>query len=223
MDDPDWIKNLERWQTLISGVSALYAAVVGAYFLNRQTQQAAKIEADRLARNLAAVRSTLPFLLSTIHSNMKEVASELMRLHDDGTQSASEAAREAFKNVDVPQPIISGLQKFIEAESRSDIVSVVSEMLSEFQILSARIQSIKIDEHMLILKINTENYIAQCAKIVALASLLFPYARRERDVVVVEDFANELRVAAHVLHIDENLYEKTFDYIRDMKMFRGMN
>ena len=53
----DWGAFIDQWQTLISGVLAITAALIGAVLLYHQTRQVREFELHRLGRRHAAAWS----------------------------------------------------------------------------------------------------------------------------------------------------------------------
>lgn len=76
----DWVSFADHWQTLISGILAILAALSGAGLVYYQTRQTRAVEEDRLQRRHAAARSTLPLVLSSIMNYARQVAAGMRQL-----------------------------------------------------------------------------------------------------------------------------------------------
>lgn len=197
------IDGAKGWQDLIGALVALFAAFLGARYLDRQTRQAARIEADRKERARAAVRAALPLWLSAICEYANDMASGLRPLALAPGESVPRAMLVSFSPV-LPAPeLINNLQKTIESETNMNVVRAISEALSEIQVLNARTRDIsKPATSLIVTKSNIETYLLQAAKLYAIASSLFPYARRQSEEVEAVVGLAELHVALRVLDLD---------------------
>ena len=209
MTDPLWLANLERWQTLIGALVALFAALLGALYLDRQTQQAARIETERRDRARAAVRAALPLWLSAICDYAKSVSGGLRPLARASGEAVPSELLLAYSPVSPSPELIDNLQKTIESESNIHVIRVISEIMSELQVLNSRTKDFpNAPPSLLVTKSNIEVYLLQAAKIYALASSIFSYARREVEEVDAVVTGDQLRVALRVLDLDGHEFSR---------------
>ena len=75
---------LNRYQTLIGGGAALYAAWYAGRWVRRQIQHAREVEADRLARESYAARAVLPLALSSVSNYASDCLRALRGLTSPG-------------------------------------------------------------------------------------------------------------------------------------------
>lgn len=197
------VDGLKDWQDLVGALVALFAAFLGVRYLDRQTRQAAQIEAARMERARAAARATLPLWISQVCAHAKEVADGLRPLMHAPGEAVPRSLRAEYSPAQIAPEIIDKLQDFVECDAEVGAVVVVSEILSEMQVLQSRIRSIcQKDQSFIVTRSNIEVYAFQAAKIYALASCLFPYARREVETVDAMLTADRLHVALRVLDLD---------------------
>lgn len=219
----DWIACAEKWQTLISGLLAIFAALIGAFFVYHQTCQTRNFELDRLNRRHAAARSTMPLLLSNIVGYSRTVGRDLRRLYLEGR--GADIRREALINWEIPQVPkgeIAALASVIEAAS-NDVAQVIADLLGRLQVQSSRLNSLKADitgdtaVGRKFLKSELEEYILDIADIHARCEILFAYARREAEKVQpVPLVADKLRALFLM-----GFHEHDFDNLRSSVERRG--
>lgn len=185
----DWGAFIDQWQTLISGVLAITAALIGAVLLYHQTRQVREFELHRLGRRHAAARSTLPLVLSSIMEYAQTIGRDLRRLFlaAQGDHVQREALI-AWEVPPVPQGETAALAGVIEAAS-IDVGDAIADLIGNLQVQAGRLRRLHADvaagtaDRRHIPKSEIEEYIQDIADIYARCELLFDYARREADMV----------------------------------------
>lgn len=210
----NWVK---EWETLISGILAIFAAIIGAIYLERQVSQADNHEKERVRKRYLASRATMPLALSKLISYANSSSSAMRSLHK---QCRGEAIRDRDNIVlpefpSIPDGSVSMLRDMIEA-SGNDLGVWIAGIISRIQVQNARILSIYDDlsdpeiNSRVITKYNIEEYIIDSAKIYATVEALFEFARMESDVIpsTVEwtDIRKALRLMGFYKEEFPNLY-----------------
>lgn len=219
----DWLTLAETWQTLISGLLAIVAAIIGAAFVYHQTRQARAFERDRLIRRHAAARSTLPLVLSNIMEYARTVGRDLHALHLGGADD--HVGRDALIEWSIPplpRDETRSLAEVIEAAS-NDVADVIADLLGKLQVQAVRIRGLQADVaagtagRRNILKSEIEEYIQDVAEIHARCELLLDYARREADAVQQFPTAKDKLRALFLM----GYHERAFDRLKATVQRRG--
>ena len=136
----EWVRLADHWQTLISGILAIIAALFGAGLVYHQTRQTRAIEEDRLQRRHAAARSTLPLVLSSIMNYARQVGAGMRQLYL--SSAGNHVDRDRLVDWDipaVPPGETAALANVIEAAS-NDTADVIADLLGHLQVQSGRIR-----------------------------------------------------------------------------------
>lgn len=207
---------LNRYQTLVSGLFALGAALIGAVFLYKQISLADRQEAERIKRKHAAARSMLPLALGQICRSSEENAQAIRAtiVHIRRYKIAPVGVIKA-KNQKIDGYSLQILSEFIEFMPHSES-HVIFKIVSQIQLYEARLSRIlvKLDQ----LRSDHIDDLMQCAAdcvlIYCYASSIIGYARRETEEISDPNSLNEyLFMAAHVmgfLEEDIEMLEKHF-------------
>jgi hypothetical protein len=138
-----WVKLcklLYNWQTLISGLLALGAAIAGIVYLHRQIRQTEELEGKRRAKKLAAIRAVGPLALSAIGEYAKQCTNVLKALHVQcGTGLALPSSSVALP--DVPNETITLFSDFIEY-SDDDEADLIEELMRDIQVQQSRLRGL---------------------------------------------------------------------------------
>ncbi len=200
----DWVHNFDGclydWQTLLSGVLAVAAAVLGAIFLSRQIQQTEALNNAALQRRHNASRSVLPLALSGISGLLQSMAStiaeEIERINepsdvgDDGTFAIMRLPRSKFDPLGLSPEHLAAVRDFVETLTRPSEVRHVAELTAQLQVLQARYNDFDFSQvcvadrlHALLLNV---------AVVGALNDAIFNYARAvdEGEFGIVGRLAN---------------------------------
>lgn len=148
---PDWSAIVGRWlydwQTLISGVLAIVAALASIWMLHRQISQAETFRRDELSRRHAAARVALPISIAAVSSMVSEivanVAAAIESLDDPDFETAfNDAARDKLEpelvRVSLNPSVLGSFQGFVETLHNEYEVKHIAELISSIQILLAR-------------------------------------------------------------------------------------
>ena len=175
---------LYDWQTLISGVLALCAAIWAGYLLNKQVRQSERLAENERARKFLAARCRMPFLITEIATYCDLVSMNLAtQLRPDLHKAVKKTwAERSFPPL--PHEAIAQFTTAIEFSDDSCFIALVSNMIAELQVLSSRVVDIQPEDKMLIggSASNAEIYLIQCAKISAMAFSLYRFARQKVDI-----------------------------------------
>ncbi len=207
---------VHSWQDLIAGGLAVLAAIGGAILLNRQIRQTEKHEQSRLSRRFNAARATLPLTLSGLCAYATSMMGELSQIRSVFNHVGDNQMPPRFNPPAPPVELVSSLQEVIEATDRDNVVDVISEIIGEMQVLSGRVAMLH-DEtqnrRVVGLAQNVDEYMLQAARIYALASSLFEFARREDETGPTEvSWENELS-GLNLMHIRDDQFPDLFRII----------
>ncbi|WP_157573097.1 hypothetical protein [Novosphingobium sp. AAP83] len=205
----DWINDFSQclfeWQTLVGGILAILAAVIGTLLLHSQIRQSERHETERRGRKFLAARATLPLALSEITGFSRTMIVELISLHNQLTHPSSMAP--VFEPPTIPNGLIAALQAFIEATFDTALVDCVCELINEIQVLVARTESLQREEQLLGVTQNIEEYVVQSARLHVIAGSLFPFSRgRESSIPSTVPWSD----AYSYLSMQHDLYESDF-------------
>ena len=174
----DWF---DHWQTMLAGAAALLAGAASVYYLRKQINDAAALETGRRARRLAAARARLPLLLSDTSDYASQAIGLLKSYLDAASQpAAATAALSTNPLPTLPDPAILALAAAIEATDDSEFAIYIAEMISQMQVLNARLRALPAEARALG-EIGIQSYLMNAAKVHGYASGLFDFARREAD------------------------------------------
>jgi hypothetical protein len=181
----DWMADLSlclfEWQTLIGGVLAISAAILGAILLWIQIKQAERHESQRRSRKFAANRATLPLTLSEITKYARTSIAEMKSLHDQISFPSSMVLQ--FDPPNFKESSILSLRDFIDYSIYISVNDCLSEIIREVQILSSRMSDINLERDRSILRIEIEEYIVQAGRLNLITGILFPFARSTEDAL----------------------------------------
>lgn len=200
------------WQSLIGGILAIVAAFVGAWLLYKQIRQVERHENERRNRRIAAVRATLPLILSGICQFAREMINELSSARTQLGNGTTIPTSSSFSPPPVPTAFVAALQDMIEATGDTAIVDLLSEIIGEIQVLSARAGSLIDVRSRGIMGVgsNLDEYLVQAARLHALAGGLFEYARRRDEDAPSAIAWDRVASALHASHVDDHTHPGAF-------------
>lgn len=176
---------LYHWQTLVSGMLALGAALWAGRLLSEQVRQADAFRKDEAVRRHDAARLTLPLTLATIHELVQgavdEIATQLEMDGPDGFGQAFDAAAggdsfpSRFTPVSLSDRVSDSLREFVASLSRRSDVRHVAELVASLQIFLARFNGF--DLKAAGRKSSLESLLLDAAKLRLLIDKMYNYAR----------------------------------------------
>jgi hypothetical protein len=138
------IENIKEFQTLISGVLAIIAALMGGLFVWYQSRSTMREEDRKRRAKFDAVRATLRHSLSDLSDWAETNIATLNRLFlADGS---AEKFSDAYSNIEwkaVPSKTILHFQELIEFGANDNLHKYLLNMLDQVQIIQARLRGIK--------------------------------------------------------------------------------
>lgn len=225
-----WASWLYDWQALGGSLIAVGAAIYGVRKVQEQirvakvqTDQTERIaarqlevserhEAERLRRRYIAARATLPATLSGFMDFAQIAADGIDHIYDEvAAGHHHEANRPPVSYHAPPEPthLISAIERMIEASNDPALADRLAELLSNAQVLHARVRGIARDlsnKNLLGLALTLEIYIASAAEIYAEADSLIAYARRETDDVPARPTAADVKRALTLMSFYSDRY-----------------
>ena len=200
---------LYDWQTLLSGMLALGAAFLAASQIRKQIVQVEKHETERRTRKFNAVRATLPLALSGICSFSKNMLTELSQVRSAISHLGSVPVPKSFNPPSPPSELVSALQDMVEATAQTNVIAAISEIISEIQTLSSRVDGLSDNAQIrqaIGMDRNIDEYIIQTARMYALAEALFDFARRKDEFGPKELPWDRVYSALHFTNIEDHQF-----------------
>ena len=176
---------LYDWQTLLSGLLALGAALWAGSLIRSQIAQADQFHRNEVKRSHNAARVALPMALSEVSRYIQQVAenviAELERYGDGSDLVPREvlaqggADVEPLPEVDLPKDVIPLFQSFVQTLSSDSDIRHVAELLSSLQILHARYSTLNFNQ--VAMESTLYGRLVDAAKVGYLNDSLFNYGR----------------------------------------------
>jgi len=200
------------YQTFITGLLALAAALIAAEIARRQLKAArdqlaeTKRQADRdRAGKLRAARASLPTVLSAVCDYAEETGRHLngvwpleAKLYPSDinvlTTYRIKVTTSAF-----PADTLQSLERVVELTESSAVADRIESVLREVQVLGARTRKLGVGDDVSI--DNLSAYILQAASIYARAESLFEYARRQSDGLATEPLWDRVFAALSIMGV----------------------
>ncbi len=192
-----------EWQTLISGIVAVFVGGISIHFLRQQISQSEQHERSRRSGNMSAARAMLRFAIVQACDHAQTMVEELDKVRvtvEAKGRSPSNPVK--FPSSEPDPKMIDVFAKCIEWSEDKNLTLYLDQIISNIQILGSRVSTININPRSHVIAIN--DYVLQCGIIHALAIHVLPYARR--DVGSVDPDLSWDSVSASLRHI--NVHEK---------------
>lgn len=176
---------IQEWQTLITGVMAIGAALIGGYFINQQMLQTALIEADRRSSEFAAERAMLPLHLDALIEHLLRCAALLKATYI--LESVAERTDREFPRV--PMDVALFFQGVV-LRSPANLREPFIEILSQLQVFHARLSSVqgRLARKAAVGLSELDEYVVQAVVLYARCLSLLPFSRRDSDEVPAKPF-----------------------------------
>lgn len=214
LDDKN-IRTVLEWQTLIAGVLAIFAALLGGSFVYLQTMEQRRQNEQQLERKHAAARSVLPLALSGMTHYAQDVAKTLESLRAPGGHSTPLEITTTITNIPrFDHQDIEVLRGVVESADQ-EISDRISDIISEAQIMNSRMMSLASGlmpgSGTLFNNMTLDDYSVCAATIYARCNELFSYARREKELAPSKyPTWSSLKSALRLLDFDEDLHADMF-------------
>lgn len=238
-DDFTWaqlFQKLTGWQTLLAGTLAILASVFAARAVVVQTASAELAEQKRLdmaaaekelatTRALVAARSVMPMSLNALAEYAEAVAEASMTVLDRSPGRRVRLTADRMPPLPhAPSETVPSLQAFILA-APMEMGPYVADLLSDVQILSASVSSVWRrtlgDEGQIVFQDNYRDLIARAAVLHARIAELYPFARRDTEVVPSmprhEDVHTALRLWRVFRETEGDIYDRADLFFRRVK------
>ena len=172
---------VKEFQTLITGLLALTAALFTIYFLRKQIKQTEKIVEDQHIKSITAARAVLPIALSELcefYNKSGHYIILLLNNVDIETQKLSRSYLIKPFKINIDTGIINIVKENIDIKNNST-TNYIFEVMQRYQVILARIKGFETDHN----HINSLNYeyilstLREIAEAHAYTSLAFTYGR----------------------------------------------
>ena len=205
----NWIDWIERFQTLIAGVLALFAAILTVRTLSHQISQAEQRHQDLIRRKFNAARAVLPLVLSRLCG----YAESSIRYAAKGREPISNNCEIIEETPAFPDDIIPLLKDIIEYAD-DKIAESTRDLVSEIQIRRYRLTDLpKTPEFTLLSGETIISYLSvfdlaifDAAHLYAHASNFFDYARHRKDEAPSLPTKDEVQKKLFRLGIEESKF-----------------
>ncbi len=183
----DWINDPSlcwfEWQTLVSGLLALLAAILAGSLLWKQIGQTEALHEKGIRQRHNAARSMLPLALASVSRICQKIADNVaseIEAHTTFEGAFDEAeprlnGQKKLEEITLPDSIIPSLKSFVETLSDSDGIRHMAELVSSFQILLSRYQSFNFNRADF--SDGLYGILLDCAKVKLLTDSIYNYSR----------------------------------------------
>lgn len=198
---------LDHFQTLVTGLIAIVAAVVAAYFVQKQINLARDQEDERINRLFDAGRATLPLTLKGVIRYSDECADFLL------------AARRGETGEDAPpapllDPATVTQLRDMVAASPKNVRTQIAVLLGELQVQASRTEGFvrrgKWSEATS--AFTADQFLAANATIGAICDRMFPFARRETEVIDLQLTGDDIRSAMRAQGLDRRRHTRAYGF-----------
>lgn len=200
----------EKWQTLIAGFLAIIAAFIGGTFINRQIASTQRLEEDKRQRQFAAARAIMPIVLGEAIDFSVACAVALKRLYQQRDGERIPPTAELPDLPSLPLKLAQGLHDTI-VHADGEVYRPVADLLGNIQVIAARLKSLWSDlpraEHVVV-ALNIEGYIVDCAEAHARSSLMFEFARRRTSSIKTSPTSRDIAASLRNIGFPEEEYDR---------------
>jgi|GEM_PF-3835534 len=187
--DAVWLRGFEDWQTLVAGLIAIVAAIVGGRYINKQIQQTEETERERRNREFEAARAMMPIYLDALIEYIETCGKRLKSLE----MMASVGERQTPAFPPLPMDVATFFRDLI-LRSPADLRIPVIEILSELQVFNARLSSFAYRLSRGTSTNAIEDYVVQAADLYGRCIALLPFARNKSN-----DIPNAAMARSHYM------------------------
>jgi hypothetical protein len=201
---------LAEYQTLITGIAAVWAAVHSVRAIKAQIKQTSDIESDRKIAKHAAARAVLPLSLAVLSAYSERNTLKLRHLLEKCSEGALSKTGIDIPNFEsIPGDVISVFKEMVEYSPHEDRRYFVR-LLTAIQVQGSILNGLKQDYDAgtrLILAHNIKTDIMGQAEIYARAAALYDFGRGAIDTVPQKITRKQVGSALFLIGI--------FDEVRD--------
>lgn len=209
---PSMIDVVQNWQTLIAGILAIVAAFIGGYFINGQIRASKKMERERIRRQHNAFRSVLPLALSIVIEYAENATTILRQIHGTANNGRIGPTATPPNFTGIPSEVIEVLRSTVET-SEEAVASPIEELLGKIQITGARLRDLHRrmqDPSSVVIPVNVESLMVDCATIYARTGTIFLYARRASETIPAELSYKSVKEALSLMKVDDSSYPDVY-------------
>jgi hypothetical protein len=198
---------LDHFQTLVTGLIAIVAAVVAAYFVQKQINLARDQEEERIDRVFDAGRAMLPLTLKGVFRYSDECADFLLAAR------AAEAGEPAPTVPALDAATITQLRDMVAA-SPATVRRQLAVVLGELQVQASRIEQLvhRGRWNAGAGPFTVDQYLTANATLGALCDCFLPFARWESELVNLAVAAADIRSALRRQTVYVELYPRAHEY-----------
>lgn len=196
---------VETYQTLIAGVIAIAAALIGGGFIMHQVRAAERIEEDRRARTFRGARAGLAAALHEIVDYNWACTSELDRLYRLVRADLIDVASVEASFPPIPRGVVADLRELVALGSEQE-AAAFEHLLSVMQISGARLRLIREagrGGRPPLRHFELRQRLIDCAELDATASRLFDFARGRGGCPAPKASVDEVSSALARQHCDD--------------------
>lgn len=211
--DAVWLRYWKEWQTLIAGLVAIGAALIGGHYIKKQIEQTANLEQDRIAREFGAVRAMMPIYLDKLIDHILHCGRELRALFMMDSVGALPTQRQAAWFPVLPIDVAEFLRSAVlraSPEVRAPIIII----LAELQVFHARLTDLESTARRGVHSVSPMfgDYILQAMDLHARCVAMLPYARNQSEDLPTAAMIRGLYLSAlQWMGFDQSQFEHLYD------------
>jgi hypothetical protein len=173
-----------QWETLVTGITALLAALLTIMFLNRQIRQTAILAKDQRQRQARSARAVLPFALSELEQYTRVCIKGLYDLRpyfqsaDPLDLSQINKCLSAWPSPRLPEDVLSVFKECVEFSDKAPALAA-STLIGKLQVQKSRLTEYasRLRLQHFLPPSTIDLAIGDAAEVFARGSRLFPFAR----------------------------------------------
>jgi hypothetical protein len=136
------VENLREWQSLVAGLLAICAAVIGGLFVWGQSRATARHNREIRRAKFQSARAVLPLVLSELTAWVSQTIFDLKRFYS----GVEKPELEAHTWPEISENLISQLREVIEFSANNDLDLYIIDIIQQIQIVRSRMSHLRTRE-----------------------------------------------------------------------------
>ena len=198
------IAELKEWQALVSGVLAIFAAIVGGGFVIYQSGQSGRLERQRRLAKFDSVRATLPLILSEMLAWTRSTVDQVQAIQGLArSEHVAATDREVDWHILSPE-LIRDLREMIEFSDGQAFRLYVRNILSKIQVCRARLESLgtRSNRNLIVRRAELDHNLYDLVDLSWWIEGLLAFARHETDIVPSQPEVDRLATQISIYGLD---------------------
>ncbi|MCW2361602.1 MULTISPECIES: hypothetical protein [Sphingobium] len=179
----EWFRAaLYDWQTLITGVLAVVAAIFSIRQVRQQIDQTAQLEVERRARSFSAARARMPAALDKLSGYCEEIGNLMITIWPNAGIRRPLYFSSEITIPKAPESVINDLASLIETTDNEAFAAFLATLISKIQLIDARMRDSRLLEKISSSKTTVYDRVLDVAELNSFVDTAFAFARHEVDV-----------------------------------------